>query len=282
MNSEHEQRLAPARARDEFVERLDDRLAQRPGRGARHRGLGDQKRHRDAGHHEQRGQREHGAPRQEVGQDQRQRAGHEARDPVRVDVHRVAESKLGIGQELASVGVEHDVLARREERDCDRDPCDRPQVVRGMEQAQGRDRQEQKHLRHEHPAAPAPEKRQRIAVHQRGPRELPRVRQLDQREEADRLQVDLLGAEPRGQEIEEQVERQSRRESRRDADQHPAIEERLAPRLPRGRCARCRVYHPAASAPPRRYDAPGRRPRSTARGRALRACASRRSLIRRF
>ena len=42
--AEHQQRLPPAGARDEFVKRLDDRLAQRARRRARQRRLGDQQR----------------------------------------------------------------------------------------------------------------------------------------------------------------------------------------------------------------------------------------------
>jgi hypothetical protein len=50
-----------------------------------------------------------------VGEDQRQRAGDEARDPVGVDVDRVAETQLDVEQQLAPERVERDVLARGEE-----------------------------------------------------------------------------------------------------------------------------------------------------------------------
>jgi hypothetical protein len=51
--------------------------------------------------------------------------------------------------------------------------------------------------------------RQREAVDQRRPEELPRIGQLDQREKAERLQVDAFGAQPRRQQVEKEVERQA-------------------------------------------------------------------------
>ncbi len=167
-----------------------------------------------------------------VRQDQRHGAGDQAGDAVGVDVDRVAEAELRVRQDLPPVGVEDDVLARAEERDDGRETRDRPQVERGLQQAERRDRRHEHELGRQHPAAAAPEQRERIAVHQRGPHELPRVRQLDQREQPDRLEIDMLGAQPRRQQVDQQVEWQPRGESGKDADQHPPVEERLAPGLP--------------------------------------------------
>ena len=187
------------------------------------------KRHRDAGQHEQRHDPEHARPRQMVGEDQRERPRNEARDPVRVDVERIAESELDLRKDFAAIRVEHDVLARAEERDRGGEVGDRPEVLLRVKLPEQRDRREQQELRDEHPTAAPSQHGKRVAVEQRRPQELPCVRQLDQREEADRLQVHLLRAQPRGQQIDEQIERQARREAGEDADQHPPVEERLAP-----------------------------------------------------
>ena len=239
---EHEQRLLPAGAREEFAERLDHRLGQRARTGARELRLVDDQRHRDPGQHEQRGDPVHAGPRQVIGEDQRERARHEARDPVRVDVDRVAETQLDVGQDFAAIRVEHDVLARAEERDRrrpDRRSPTRP-AAGGATPNSGMAASSSE-LRDQHPAAAPAERGERVAVEQRRPQELPRVRQLDQREEPDRLQVDVLRAQPRRQQVDEQVERQARRESGEDADQHPPVEERLAPRFARraGRSTGC-------------------------------------------
>ena len=42
---------------------------------------------------------------------------------------RVAEAEFGVGQQLAPISVEHDVLASREERDGRGEIRDRPQIV---------------------------------------------------------------------------------------------------------------------------------------------------------
>ena len=168
-----------------------------------------------------------------VCQDQRQGARDQAGDAVGVDVNRIAQAKLGIGQDLAPVGIEDDVLACAEERDqrCEIGDC--PQVLLRMQQAEQWDDGKQGELGDKHPAPPPAEQRQRVAVDQRRPEEFPRVRELDQREQADRLQIHVLRAQPRRQQVDQQVERQTRRKAGEDADQHPAIEQRLAPAFPR-------------------------------------------------
>ena len=180
-----EQCLPDAGARDELVKRLDHRFGQCARRRARQRGLAHQQRVGDAGHHEQRGDREDGIPGKMIGQHQRQRAGHEAGNAVGLHVDRVAQTELRIGQELAPIRVENDVLRRGEECDRSSEIRDRPQVELRPQRAEERYRHEQQQLSDEHPAAAPTEERQRIAVDQRRPYELPGERQLNQREQPD-------------------------------------------------------------------------------------------------
>ena len=65
-----------------------------------------------------------------------------------------------------------------------------------------------------------PKPGQAEAVEQRRPEEFPGVGKLDQREEADGLQIDALAAQPGRQQVEQQVERQARGKTGEDADQH--------------------------------------------------------------
>jgi len=164
-----------------------------------------------------------------VGEDQRERAGNEARDAIRLHMDGIAEPELRVGQKLAAIGIEHDVLARGEECDRCREPCDRPQIDARIERTEHRNAHEQRDLRNQHPPAPAAQHRQCVAVHQRRPQEFPRIRELHQREEADRCQIDLLGAQPRRQKIDEQPQREAGRKTGEHADQHPPVEDRVAP-----------------------------------------------------
>ena len=59
-------------------------------------------------------------------------------------------------------------------------------------------------LGQQHPAAPPSQYRHRIAIQQRRPEEFPGVGKLDQREQADDLEIDVLGAQPGGNQIEQQ------------------------------------------------------------------------------
>jgi hypothetical protein len=144
-----------------------------------------------------------------VRQDQRERTRYQARDAVPVDVDRIAEPELDFGQDLAAIGIEHDVLARAEERDRRGQVRDRPEILRRMQLAECRNRGDEQELRDEHPAAATAERRKGVAIHERRPEELPRVRQLDQREEADRFEVHVLRAQPRGQQVDEEIERKA-------------------------------------------------------------------------
>ena len=103
----------------------------------------------------------------------------------------------------------------------------RPEIELGLEQAEQRDGDQQRDLRDQHPATPAAEHRQRVAVEQGRPQELPGKRQLHQCKQADRGQVDLLGTQPCRQEIDQQPKRQAGTEAGEDADQHPPVEQRF-------------------------------------------------------
>jgi hypothetical protein len=128
MNPSNEQGLMPTGARDEFVKGFDHRFGKRSRRVARSERLGNEQRVSDAGQHEQRGDQEHGMPRDMVGEHQRQRARDEARNAIRLNVDRCAKAKLGVRQQLAPVRVEHDVLARGKESHDRRQAGDRQEI----------------------------------------------------------------------------------------------------------------------------------------------------------
>jgi hypothetical protein len=104
-------RLGPAA--HELVERLDDRLAQRLRLAPVDHRLADEQRiiTMPGSMNSAVIQKTCDQGRQ-VGEDQRQRAGHQAGDAVGIDVHRVAQPQLDLGEEFAPVGVERDVLRR--------------------------------------------------------------------------------------------------------------------------------------------------------------------------
>jgi hypothetical protein len=181
--------------------------------------------------HEQRGDDEDLQPGQAVGQDQRQRTRHQPGNAVGIDMHRVAQAQLGLGQDLAAVGIERDVLRRREQGHRSRQPEDGHDPGIRREQPKCRDRQQQADLGDQHPAAP-PAQRRRIAVEQRRPEELPGVGKLDQREQPDGLEIHALRAQPGRHQVEQQVKRQPRREAGEHADQHAPVKEWLQPRGP--------------------------------------------------
>ena len=164
-----------------------------------------------------------------IGQDQRERAGDQRGELVRVHVHCVAEALLGVAQQLAAIRVDHDVRARAEERDERGERGDRPDRIARRHEAERGDRACDEHLREQHPAAPAPGppagQAREVAVHQRRPQEFPRIRELDQREQADFLQLDALRAQPCLHEIDEREERQAGREAEEHADQHVRVQE---------------------------------------------------------
>jgi hypothetical protein len=105
--------------------------------------------------HEQRGDDEDLQPGQAVGQDQRERTRHQPGDAVGIDMHRVAQAQLGLGQDLAPVGIERDVLRRREQRHRRGEPEDGHDLGRRREQPERGDAGQQADLGDQHPAAAA-------------------------------------------------------------------------------------------------------------------------------
>jgi hypothetical protein len=68
----------------------------------------------DADRHEQAGDPKHRRPWQVVREDQGERSRHETGKPISIDPEGRARSELVVGQQLAPVSVEYDVLARAE------------------------------------------------------------------------------------------------------------------------------------------------------------------------
>ncbi|MGD8578656.1 MAG: hypothetical protein PVI46_04960 [Lysobacterales bacterium] len=194
-------------AAKEFPERFDHGLAQAVGGQRIVADLADHKRGHHAHQHEAAGDPVHQRPRQMVGQDQRQRAGHQRRQPVGIDEERVAGSQFVVRQQFPTIGVNHDVLARREQRDQEHQHDDGLQGLRRVVAPEQADRDQQRQLRHQRPATPAPEERRPEAVHQRGPQEFPGVRQRNQREQADGGEVDTVAAQPRRHQLQQDVQR---------------------------------------------------------------------------
>ena len=92
-------------------------------------------------------------------------------------------------------------------------------------------RHDQRQLRHQHPAPAATQKRQLITIQQRGPDELPDVRQLNQRKQSDLLEIDPFAAQPARYQLNQEEERQSRRESGEGADDDATVEDPSQERL---------------------------------------------------
>ena len=131
-----QQCLAQAVTLNEFMKRLDHGLAQ----GARRTG-GDHRfaRHQgqqQAGQHEKRRDHEHRIPRQMIRQNERERTGHQPGDAIGIHMHRVAQTQLGLLQNLAPVGIERNVLCGREKGDGAGEPQNRGHILPGHKQAQ--------------------------------------------------------------------------------------------------------------------------------------------------
>ena len=141
----------------------------------------------------------------------------------------VPVAELVVGQELPPVGVDDDVLAGAEQGDHEYHRDDDLERGRGIELAQHADCEQQHQLRQERPAAPAPEERQLVAVHQGGPNELPGIGQPDQGEEADRGQVHVVAAQPGRHQRNQDIERHARGEAQEDAGEHLPVEQDRRP-----------------------------------------------------
>ena len=193
MKSEDQQRVAPARARDELAERLDDRVAQRARRAARRAGSFTTSvitRPGSMNSAVTTNTGDHGMWSARISASE---PGHEARDAVRVDVDRVAERRArrragarGGTRPARCPGSPRRTRPPRAGRRWSRGrACGATSPNAAIDASSAT-------LRQQHPAAAAAEQRQRVAVEQRRPQELPRVRKLDQREQADRLEVDAF------------------------------------------------------------------------------------------
>jgi hypothetical protein len=189
----------------------------------------DRQRRDDADQHEGGGDPEHHRPGLVVGQDQRQRPRHQTRDAVGIHEDGRAGSQFIVGQQLAPVGIDDDVLARAEQGDNEYDHDDHLQRGGRIEIAEHADRQQQHDLREERPAPPAAEERQLEPVHQRRPHEFPGVGQADQCEQADGGKVDVVAAQPGRHQGNQHIEGHSRAETQEDAGQHLPGEQDLGP-----------------------------------------------------
>ena len=194
-------------------------------RGATGRAIGliDGQRQPDADEHEQRNDPDHPVPCQMVREHERERAGNQSRDPERLNVNRVTEPEFEFREQFPPIRVEHDVLRRAEERNDHREPENRLKAGLWMPLAHQSDRREQAYLSDEHPAASAAQQRQLITIEQRGPRELPDVRQLDQRQQADLFEIDALAAQPTRHQLNQEEERQPGRKAGEGTDDDAAV-----------------------------------------------------------
>ncbi len=144
-------------------------------------------------------------------------------------MHRVTQAQFVVAENFPPEGVDRDILGSRQKGQQRGEPEDRPDVLAWIEAAHEADGQQQAKLRQQHPAAPAAEAGDAEAVEQGRPEEFPGVGKLDQREEADRLQIDALAAQPGWQQVEQQVKRQAGAEAGEDADQHLPGQQRREP-----------------------------------------------------
>ena len=169
-------------------------------------------------------------PGEVIGQDQRQRARHEAGDLVGIDVHHVAEALLLVAQEFAPERVDGDVLGCGEEGHGDGQRTDGGQVRLRRQPAEQRDAGQQGQLADEHPAAPAAESQaEPVAVAQRRPGEFPDVGELHQRQQADGLEIDPALAQPGGEQADQHEQRQPRRKAGQDAEQDAPVQQAFTP-----------------------------------------------------
>ena len=141
--------------------------------------------------------------------------------------------------DLDAVGVDGDVLGRRREGDDQREQGHLGQVLRRIGRRHAEDAQADADHGHEHPAPPlahgAGQKRQRQAVHYRGPEELDRIGDADPTEETNGAAADVLARQPAGKSGEHHEKRQSGGKAQEEHPGHLGVfvnEERFAPAFP--------------------------------------------------
>ena len=150
----------------------------------------------DADGHRRRHQEIHGAPRQVIGEDQRQRSRHQQRDPISRDIQRGGGTDLICFRQVRPIGVHDDVLARAEKRDQDGDDGRGDRQCHRAGESHCDNGDDQRHLREQNPSEPASQKRRDIAIHQRRPEELQNVRQPHQREQSDDREIGAFRFHP--------------------------------------------------------------------------------------
>ena len=226
--------MRDAVAAEEVGERLDHRLPEPDGRptvasrGNRDPRLGGEQ----DGHHADAEAAGHGGigpePAGELGDDQRAGTGEQHRDAVADHHHGGAGALLPLLEQFDAVGVDHDVLARRQEGNEHREQRHAAEIGLWVAGAQAEDSERQQHLHEQEPATPAAEQRgerwQRHPIHDRRPGELPGIGQADEREQADGRLVDLGLGQPEGQRGQGQQQRQSAREAEQQHHEDPRLQ----------------------------------------------------------
>ncbi len=228
-----------AERRGEQQQQRELALAAGRGRGRRQRVLGRRFRLRVEQHgehadqHEQRHRGVGRGPAREVGEPERAGRGHPHADAIAGDVVGGARAELVLGEDLDPVGVDHDVLAGREEGDQQRDQRGEEQVLGRIGLAEAEDRADQAGLGQQQPAAAAAEgsgqHRQRQPVHQGRPEELERVGRHDEAEQADRRDLDAVLGEPGRERAQHQQQRQPAGEAEQQDREHALVEIDLEP-----------------------------------------------------
>ncbi len=190
----------------------------------------------DADQHEQAGDPKHHRPGLMVRQDQCQRTRHQSGKTVCIHKDGRPGSQFVIGQQLAPISIDDDVLAGSEQGDHEHDRDDDLERGGRIELAQHADRKQQHQLRQERPAPPAAEERQLVSVHERRPHEFPGIGQPNQGEQADGGKVHLIAAQPGRHQGNQDIEGHSRAETQENAGQHLPSEQDLGPTALRFRC----------------------------------------------
>ena len=148
-----------------------------------------------------------------VGQDQGAAAGDQHADPIAVDIGRGANPLFRGRQAFNAIGVNDDVLRRRQEGHQNRQPGGEQRMVERIRRAQGDDRGHQRHLAKNQPAAPPPkpggQRRQGQLVDHRRPQEFEIVGQTDQGDQPNRPKANAGLGHPRGEHTTGQGQRQT-------------------------------------------------------------------------
>ena len=185
-----------------------------------------------------------------------QQERHGIDDPKRNPISELGCRRSGplflVVQDLDAVGIDDDVLRCRKEGDGHRSSRRGPGGGEGIAEGERQDRQQQAHLRQQHPAPPAAEpaveQRQRHVIDQRRPGELERIGRAHQGEDADGLQVDANPAHPVAEHRSGEQQWHAAREAHEQDGELPAVaidRERVQPAIPRSLRAAGEAHWPA-------------------------------------